>query len=65
MMYILDKTIPNGHCGDLASFGLYTAITTLISDAMVVVLPMPMLWRLQMETKRKIGLSVVFGMGIM
>jgi hypothetical protein len=58
MMYRFDKTIPNGHCGDLVSFRLYTAITTLISDAMVVVLPMPMLWGLQMQTKKRLASAV-------
>lgn len=63
--YAFDKTIPGGHCGNLTAFGLYPAILSLILDLMIVVLPLPILWKLQMQTKRKIELSVVFGMGLM
>ncbi len=63
--YSFDKTIPDGHCGDLSKFELYTAILNLIMDSIIVILPMPMLWRLQMQTKKKIGLIIVLGMGAM
>jgi len=63
--YSFDKTIPDGHCGDLLKFELYTAILNLIMDSIIVILPMPMLWRLQMQTKKKIGLIIVLGMGAM
>lgn len=64
IMYSFDKTIPNGHCGDLFSFENYTAIMSVILDFIVVLLPMPMLWGLQLQRKKRIGLSIVFGMGI-
>ncbi|KAL8756899.1 MAG: hypothetical protein Q9184_004349 [Pyrenodesmia sp. 2 TL-2023] len=62
--YAFDKTIPNGRCGDLKQFELYAATMSLLLDLLVVVLPLPMLWRLQMKKKKKIQLSVVFGTGI-
>ncbi|KAL8820699.1 MAG: hypothetical protein Q9223_001122, partial [Gallowayella weberi] len=58
-----DKSNPNGHCGDLQAFERYTAVMSLVLDAIIVVLPMPMLWSLQMKTQKKIGISVVFGLG--
>lgn len=61
--YSFDKSIPNGHCGDLLGFEMYTTICNMISDSIIVTLPMPMLWGLQMQTKKKIGLSFVLGMG--
>lgn len=63
--YAVDKTIPDGHCGNLLAFEAYTAILTVILDVMVIVLPLPIVWKLQMRTKRKIELSIVFGMGLM
>ncbi len=63
ILYSFDKTIPGGHCGNLAHFELYSTITSLVSDSVIVILPMPMIWRLQMHTKRKVGISIVFGMG--
>ena len=41
------------------------AILNLLQDVVVVVLPMPVLWGLQMATTRKVALSCMFGMGIM
>ncbi|KAL8730562.1 MAG: hypothetical protein Q9166_004016 [cf. Caloplaca sp. 2 TL-2023] len=58
-----DKSDPNGKCGNLLKFERYTAVMSLITDAIIVVLPMPMLWRLQMKLQKKIGISVVFGLG--
>lgn len=63
--YAFDRTIPNGRCGDLKRFELYTATMSLLLDLLVVVLPLPMLWRLQMKKKKKIQLSIVFGTGMM
>ena len=65
ILYSYDRTIPGGRCGDLTKFQLYTAIFNLLADFIIVVLPMPMLWRLQMQRKRKIGITLVFGMGFM
>ena len=61
--YSFVKTIPNGTCGSLSSFELYTAIMNLMMDLIVVVLPLPMLWRLHMSSRKKIQLTFVFGMG--
>lgn len=63
--YSFDKTIAGGSCGDLLQFELYTAISNLIADSITVILPMPMLWRLQMQKKKKVQLSIVLGMGTM
>jgi hypothetical protein len=64
MMYRFDKTIPNGHCGDLVSFGLYRNHHPDIrrhgrgtADANAVGAPN--------ADEEEIGLSCVFGMGAM
>ena len=62
--YSFDKTIVEGTCGHIIIFEHYTAGMSLVTDAIIVILPMPMLWRLQMSLKRKIQLSCVLGMGI-
>lgn len=64
IMYSFDKTIPNGHCGDVFSFENYTALLSFILNLIIVLLPMPMLWGLPLQKNKKIGLSIVFGMGI-
>ena len=34
-------------------------------DLIIILLPMPMVWRLQMATRRKIELTIIFALGFM
>ncbi|KAI0424553.1 hypothetical protein F5Y09DRAFT_353289 [Xylaria sp. FL1042] len=51
------------HCGDQALKFLLSSIFNLILDAGILVLPLPMLWTLQMSTQRKVAVTFVFGLG--
>ena len=61
--YTWDKTVANGSCVNLPAAYLSVSIINLILDVMVIILPMPMLWRLQMPTSKKVVISGVFGIG--
>jgi hypothetical protein len=65
LSYSFVPTTPGGHCGDLPSFELYTATTSMLSDIIVVFLPMPILWKLQLAMSKKLGLIAIFGVGFM
>lgn len=54
-----------GSCGDQKFLDMYIAIFNLLLDVMVVILPMPILWRLQMARSKKMALSFILGIGIM
>lgn len=54
-----------GSCGDQKLLTMYVAICNLLLDVMVVILPMPILWRLQLTRSKKMSLSFIFGIGIM
>ena len=54
-----------GTCGDEKSFDLFIGICNMILDVTVVVLPLPIVWKLQMTRAKKIVLSAIFGMGLM
>lgn len=58
-----DKTIPGGVCGDSTTAYLAIAIVNLIIDLMVLVLPMPVLWSLQMPFRKKAAISGILGLG--
>ena len=53
-----------GHskCINSTQFFIGNAIPNMITDAAILILPMRMIWRLQLSTKRKI---IVFGMFLM
>ena len=49
VQFFWDKTIPNGHCGN--DFGILYGIAgpNIATDIAVLILPMPILWKLQMR----------------
>jgi hypothetical protein len=51
------------HCGNLRLKFLLSAIFNLVLDVGILILPMPMLWTLQISTRKKIAISFVFGLG--
>lgn len=53
----------HGTCGDQKSLDLFIGVFNLLMDIATVVLPMPVLWGLQMPTWRKVALSGMFSMG--
>jgi hypothetical protein len=61
---IWDKTL-DGVCLDEKSVEVMSATVNLISDVLILVLPQPIIWKLNMSTQRKIGISIVFTIGIL
>ena len=43
---------------------IVSAVINLIADLIMVVLPMPILWGLQMSKGKKLTISIVVGLGI-
>lgn len=52
-----------GLCGNQVAFYITSGVFNLLLDITVIVLPMPMLWGLQMVTRKKVVLTVIFGIG--
>ncbi len=52
-----------GICGNIQQSMLLVAVFNLILDFLLILLPLPCLWKLRMPTHRKIGVSIVFSMG--
>ncbi|KAI0521824.1 hypothetical protein F5B22DRAFT_634246 [Xylaria bambusicola] len=52
-----------GHCGNNERLNFGVATTDFILDIVTFLAPFPILWKLQLSTVKKIGLSLVFGLG--
>ncbi|KAI0503426.1 hypothetical protein F5B22DRAFT_629115 [Xylaria bambusicola] len=52
------------YCGNQSLQFLLSAIFNLALDLIIFTLPMPILWNLQMNTRRKVSLIFVFGLGL-
>lgn len=63
--YTWNKSVAKGSCTNLNLAYLLAGITNLLIDALVVILPMPMLWGLQLPLSKKLGLAGMFGLGSM
>ena len=52
-------------CGNVKDIGLVASVFNVVSDTYLLIIPIPAVWALQVTRKRKIGLTVVFGTGLM
>lgn len=62
--YNWDRTIP-GTCGDVLKIQYASAGFNLGIDLGVVLLPLPIVWRLQMSSRKKTGVTASFAIGIL
>lgn len=58
-----DATITGGSCINRGGLYLTIAITNIITDLILLILPIPLVWRLQMPRIQKLGLIVIFIIG--
>lgn len=61
---IFDKSVP-GLCIDLTSFWYANAIFNLVTDLMILALPIPSVYEMQMRRMHKLGLFILFSLGLL
>lgn len=54
-----------GHCNNLNLQGWTSAAVNIILDIMVIALPLPGLWKMNMSTQKKIGVVLMFCVGFL
>ncbi|KAL4784110.1 hypothetical protein BJX76DRAFT_357312 [Aspergillus varians] len=62
--YTWDQTIPGGHCGNQVLSYQITGALNMATDLMVLTMPMPYLWKLEMRLSQKLPLIAVFAIGL-
>ncbi|KAL4962760.1 uncharacterized protein BDV14DRAFT_191416 [Aspergillus stella-maris] len=62
--YTWDQSIPGGHCGNQVVSYQITGALNLVTDLMVLTMPMPYLWKLEMRISQKLPLIAVFAIGL-
>lgn len=53
-----------GDCLDLVKFTYFTNISNLITDIWIFLMPVPVIWHLQLQTKKKLLLCLIFSIGL-
>ena len=56
----LSWEVAPGHCYNRRAAGFAFSSMNIISDLLIFVLPMPMVWRLRLSRKGKLGVMLVF-----
>lgn len=54
-----------GECGDLVTTLIVFGVLDVAIDVVILLLPIPMVWKLQMPFANKIGLAAIFAMGLL
>lgn len=52
-----------GHCGTEYDLLMGSAISSVALDLIILLLPLPKLWKLQISTQRRVGIMIVFILG--
>ncbi|KAF9876583.1 integral membrane protein (Pth11) [Colletotrichum karsti] len=58
-----DFTITDGSCLDVGVLYIATAVSNIITDVMLFILPLPMIFNLRMKMAQKIGAMLIFAVG--
>ncbi|KAL9602216.1 MAG: hypothetical protein Q9219_001940 [cf. Caloplaca sp. 3 TL-2023] len=53
----------NGHCINVQALLYFTATLTIVADISILLLPIPIVWNLQMEKSKRIGVIGIFLLG--
>jgi hypothetical protein len=60
-----DSTIPGGKCSDQTAWFIAIGVLDLTVDLMILVLPMPIIWKLQLPVGNRIALLGIFCVGVL
>lgn len=61
--YTWNKTIPGGVCLPLEPVFYGTVVPTILLTAIIVCMPMPVVWNLHMKMTQKLALLAIFASG--
>lgn len=61
--FVWDSTIPGGKCMNTKAFFIGSAVLNIVSDFAVLLLPIPMVMGLKINTRKKIALISLFSLG--
>ena len=63
--YAWDKTIDGGNCINGLAFARFMAIPNVVDGFVMLVMPIPLIWRLDLAVQQKVALTATFLHGIM
>ncbi|KAL9630654.1 MAG: hypothetical protein Q9164_006311, partial [Protoblastenia rupestris] len=61
--YWISLEVEKAHCVDTSMLHNAFAISDVVTDVLIIILPIPMILRLHLTIRRKMGLCAIFGLG--
>ncbi|KAI0404425.1 hypothetical protein F4802DRAFT_227587 [Xylaria palmicola] len=58
-----DKKIEGGHCIDQLSYYRWVSVPNIIHDVVMLIMPLPVVWTLKLDIRKKLALTGVFLIG--
>jgi hypothetical protein len=63
--YFWDRRIPGGHCLNITAYLRWIGVNNIVTDVAMLLLPLPIIRKLQISRNLKIGLTFTFATGSM
>lgn len=63
MEFNWNPTLPTGRCGHQNAFYIAGGIANTMTDVLIMAMPIPHIWRLQMPVSQRVAVSSVFALG--
>ena len=63
--YLWNPTIPGGRCFNINAWFRWSSLANIVTDAVMLILPLPMIQKLHTSKKIKMGLYITFATGSM
>jgi hypothetical protein len=60
-----DEIVPGSSCGSQLAASVAIGTFDILIDFAIIILPLPMLKTLQLPAAEKLGLTVIFGIGLL
>ena len=57
--------MPPGRCINLNQFSIWNAVTNIVIDAVILIMPIRIIWHLQIPQRKKVAISGIFLLGIL
>ncbi|KAL8842366.1 MAG: hypothetical protein Q9176_002755 [Flavoplaca citrina] len=61
--FFWDRTIPGGHCINTSAFFRFNNIANMLTDILILAMPIPIVWSLHLDRRKKIGVCGLFLLG--
>lgn len=62
---IWNPLVTEGHCLDNNIAVIFTCLFNIVSDITILVLPAKAVWRLQIPRRKKVGIVMLFAIGVL